>query len=180
MHSEKMIIIGLHESIWVDRPPPPPPHSTSSPSPVGVTDLQQRRPAVPGGSGRGAGCAGRGRSAPRGRPPPLGGALSPQRRYQEPRPRWAPTGHCADGPAWKDTHTHTHTKQINKSVRHSAVLLCTTPPSPLSNPFLCPPPHPPPSSCVFAFLLPGGDYCVRRSAAAWRQPWGEEAWRGAG
>lgn len=84
---------------------------------VGVTDLQQHLPAVLEGSERGVSCAGRGRSAPKVLLLPLGGALSPHWWQQEPKPRWVLTGHCADGPVWKDTDTHTQRKQINKSVR---------------------------------------------------------------
>lgn len=84
--------------------------------PVGVADLQQHLPAVLEGSGRGVGCGGRGRSVPRVLLLPLGGALSPL-WWQAPRPRRVLTGRCADGPAWNDTGTHTHRKQINKSIQ---------------------------------------------------------------
>lgn len=132
----------------------------------GVTDLQQRLPAVLWGSGRGVGCAGRGRSAPRVQLLPLGGALSPHWWEQASMRERALTGHCADGLVWKDKQTKEADKQICPN---------TAPPSgaphphPPTLPSTLPNPGAPPVSLslllhvCFSPLL--GDYWVQRCAA---------------
>lgn len=90
---------------------------------AGVTHLQQRLPAVLEASGRGVSCAGRGRSASREQKPPLGGAPSSRRQERGPRPGWAATGRCADGPVWQDADTNSQ-----ESRRETIQAVTQTPP----------------------------------------------------